>query len=118
MISVLIAAAVGAGLFATFANWKQVVKWLKDFVNALIGIFTTVAKGVAHAAGAFIEKVQEGVAAISHKLYYEEEGHYVEEVRVRQLPENELPSWAKRKLNVYQETDITEEVESELRMTL
>ena len=109
-----------AAAMAIAANWKEVVKWFKDFVTALSGLFASVIKGIAHAGAAFITVVKEGVAGVMHKLYYEEEGHYVEEVRVRHLQENELPAWAKRKLNktAKTETEITDEMESELKMTL
>ena len=107
-----------AAAFAVVANWKSIVKWFKDFVTALIGLFQTALKGIAHAAAAFIETAREGFANINHKLYYEEDNHYVEEIRVRQIPENELPDWAKRKLNTRREQDISNEVERELRLTL
>lgn len=125
MLATIILTTLGglAAAFAVAKNWKSVVQWFKDFVTGLIGIFTTVAKGVAHAAAAFIKVAKEGFADLMHKLYYEEDGHYVEEVRVRHLQENELPDWAKKKLqqsttSANNESNITREMESELQMTL
>ena len=116
--TIIMGLGVVAGLFATFANWKEIVKWFKDFITALKDLFVTTLKGIAHAAAAFIQVVKEGVAALMHKLYYKEEGQWVEEVRRRVVPENELPAWAKKKLNIQEETDITENLQEELKMTL
>lgn len=104
--------------FAVVKNWKAILQWFKDFVTALISLFSTVIKGVAHAAAAFIEVAIQGFADLKHKLYYEEDDHYVEEIRVRQLSEDQLPTWAKKKLNRRSETDVTNEIESEIQMTL
>lgn len=104
--------------FAVAANWKSIVKWFKDFVTALISIFQTVAIGVAHAAAAFMEVVAQGFVDLKHKLYYEEDDHFVEEIRVRQLSEDQLPPWAKKKLTSNRETDVSKEIESEIQMTL
>ena len=104
---------------AVMANWDEVKKWFRDFIKALTGIFVTVAKGVAHAAGAFVEVVKNGFANIMHKLYYQEGNHYVEEIRTRELPENKLPDWARRKISQTSgEVDVTPEMENELEMTI
>lgn len=119
MISGLIIALGAVALtFAVVKNWKSILQWFKDFVTALISLFSTVIKGVAHAAAAFIEVAIQGFADLKHKLYYEEDDHYVEEIRVRQLSEDQLPAWAKKKLNRRSETDVTNEIESEIQMTL
>lgn len=118
-LAVAVAAVLGPPvIMATMKHWKEIVNWFKDMFTGLVHVFATVGKGIAHAMGAFIETVSNGIAELSNKLYYEEEGHYVEEVRVRHLSEDQLPAWAKKKLNVGQETDITDEVQQELRMTL
>ena len=65
-----------------------------------------------------MEVAAEGMVDMKHKLYYEEDDHYVEEIRVRQLPESGLPDWAKQKLNRSQETQVTDEMQNVLQMKL
>ena len=122
MIAVAGLGAVAATM-AIVANWEEVKKWFRDFTKALFGIFTTTIKGVSHAAGAFAKVMREGITGIMHKLLYQEGNHYVEEIRTRELEEDKLPAWAKKKLKQAQaspekEADITEETEQELKMTL
>ena len=108
-----------AAAMAIMANWDEVKKWFRDFIKALVGIFTTVGRGAWHAAGAFVDVVKKGFADIMHKLYYQEGNHYVEEIRTREMPENKLPDWVQRKLNQNRgEVDVTPEMERELEMTI
>ena len=58
-----------AAAMAIMANWDEVKKWFRDFIKALVGIFTTVGRGAWHAAGAFVDVVKKGFADIMHKLY-------------------------------------------------
>ena len=118
MITVILGGLAIAAALATFARWDEVVSWLKAFVQTLIGLFTSVAKGIAHAAAVFVEVVTEGMAGVMHKLYFKENGQYIEQVRTRTVPESELPAWAKKKLNKYHETEISNDVERELQLTL
>lgn len=108
-----------AATMAIMANWEEVKKWLRDFVKALSGIFVTIGQGLYHAAGVFINVIKKGFSDVMHKLYYQEGNHYVEEIRTRELPENQLPAWAKKKLQQNSgEVDVSQNVENELQMTL
>lgn len=124
MVSVIAAAIAGLGaiaaLMAVFANWDAVKAWFRDFVTALKGLFTSTLKGIAHAAGAFVKVLKEGMAATMHKLYYKDNGQYVEEIRTRVVPEKALPPWAKAKLKESHgmEAEMTEPLQQELKMTL
>ena len=70
MIPALLAAlAIGGILVVAF--WDEIVDWLKKLVAGLRRMFSELKKKIAHAAGAFIERVERGLAAIRHKLYYQ-----------------------------------------------
>lgn len=116
MIPVLLAAlAIGGVLVVAF--WDDIVDWLKQLVAGLRQMFSEIKKKVAHAAGAFIERVENKLAAIRHKLYYQEEGEWVEETTTRKIKENEIPPNIRRKIHNY-ETEVTDEVEQELALSL
>ena len=115
---IIIGIGVLAATFAVVKNWSEIKQWFKDFVSALADIFTYTLKGVAHAAAAFMEVVKSGIEHFKHKLYYKEENHYVEEIRVREVQEDQLPAWARQKLNPAQETNVTREIENEIQLTL
>ena len=108
--------ALAVGM-AAVKHWKEIVQWLKDIVVNLIQIFSTIAIAATNAAFVFVKMMYEGVAGIIHKLYYEENGQIIERVTTRTLPKSELPDWAKNKIGM-QETNITQEVENELKLKL
>ena len=52
---------------------------------------------------------------IAHKLYYQEDGQWIEETTTRKIPESEVPPAIRDKVYAQQkEEDITEEIEEEL----
>lgn len=99
-IALIIAGALGAAAaaMAIFAHWDEVKTWLRDFVTTLKDLFLTTLKGVAHAAATFMKVLKDGMAATMHKLYYQEKGQYIEEIRTRVVPQQQLPEWAQKKL--------------------
>ena len=52
-----------------------------------------------------------------HKLYYKENGKWVEKTTVREIDESEVPAWAKEGLTA-KEKDVTERYEKELELTV
>lgn len=123
-IAMIIVGVIGAAAaaMAIFAHWDEVKTWLRDFVTALRDLFVTTLKGVAHAAATFMKVLKDGMSATMHKLYYQEKGQYIEEVRTRVVPKQQLPEWAQRKLaNSYGaevETDAVIEQNEGLTLTL
>ena len=115
IIGGIIAAAGGA--YVIYKNWDQIVDWLSGFVNALKEAFSKFKKNVAHAAQVVGQKMKDGLAAIKHKLFYKEDGKWIEEVTKRELPEDEVPPFIRAKI-AKQERDITNEMEEELQMEL
>ena len=104
-------------IIAALAIGGILVDWLKKLVDGLRRMFSELKKKIAHAAGAFIERVERGLAAIRHKLYYQEQGEWVEETTTRKIQESEIPPNIRRKIR-NRETEVTDEVEEELQLSL
>ena len=111
ILAILATLAIG-GVFAV-AFWDEIVEWLKKLVADLRRMFSELKKEIAHAVGAFIERIERGLAAIRHKLYYQEEGAWIEKTTTRKIKESEIPE----NIRNY-ETEVTDEVEEELELTL
>lgn len=119
MIPVIIAGIVAAagGGYLIYKNWDQIVNWLSGFVSALKEAFLKKMRGIAHAAQVVGQKIKDGIAAIKHKLFYKEDGHWIEETTKREIPEDQVPPFIRKKI-ARQENDISEEMEEELQMEL
>lgn len=115
MIPALIALGIGGILAAAF--WDEIVDWLKKLVNGIKALFSRAVKKVAHAAAGFIQRVENGLAALRHKLYYKEQGQWVEETTTRKIKESEVPARIRRLIS-RQEEEITDELEEELQLSL
>ena len=116
MIPALLAAlAIGGILVVAF--WDDIVNWLKKLAREIKAMFSRISKKIAHAVAGFIQRVENGLAAIRHKLYYKEQGQWVEETTTRKIKESEVPPRI-RNLISSQEEDITEELEDELQLSL
>lgn len=61
-------------------------------------------------------KQSNDTATLIHKIYYREDGEWVEQIIPRKLLFDTIPEWAKEKLVVFvnDEVDITKELEAEL----
>lgn len=102
---------------AIVAFWDEIVDWMKKLVSKLRSLFSTTFKRVAHAAAGFIQRVENGLAAIRHKLYYKEQGQWVEQTTTRKIKESEVPASIRARISA-QETEVTEELEEELHLSL
>ena len=97
-----------------FKDWKEFKTWLKDLNAAVKELFGTTLKDTPHMTIITIKSSKEGMAELRHKLYYKDRNGLLEETRTRIVPANTLPLWAKDKLTLSEEVEITEEVEQEL----
>ena len=52
-----------------------------------------------------------------HKLYYKENGKWIEKTTTREIDESQVPEWAKAGL-LEKETDVTARYQKELELTL
>ena len=118
MLPLLIAAGLAIGGVVIVANWNSIANWLKDFVPKLRAVWNSVRKNVPHGARIFGDIIVEGaerLARIIHKLYYKENGQWIEETTTRKVSEDEVPASIRNKIN-RKEADITEEIEKELKL--
>ncbi len=89
--------------------WKQVVNWLILICEAV--------KNIAHAAEVFAKTVKNELIKLKYVLYYKEEGNWIQETTTREISENEVPERLRRAIS-RQETNISNEIEQELELTL
>ena len=118
MLPLLIAAGLAIGSVVIAANWNSIVNWLKDFVPKLRAAWNSVRENVPHGARIFGDIIVEGAERLSrimHKLYYKENGQWIEETTTRKVSEDEVPASIRNKIN-RKEADITEEIEKELKL--
>ena len=118
MFPLLIAAGLAIGGVVIAANWNSIVNWLKDFVPKLRAAWNSVRENVPHGARIFGDIIVEGAERLSrimHKLYYKENGQWIEETTTRKVSEDEVPASIRNKIN-RKEADITEEIEKELKL--
>ena len=118
MIPVLIGLGVLIGGALIVANWDKIVDWLNDFIPKLKEAWAEMREYVPHAAriyGDVIVKGSDLLARIIHKLYYKQDGQWVEETTTRMCDESEVPEAIRQKIKK-QEADITEESEKELKL--
>ena len=118
MLPLLIVAGLAIGSVVIAANWDSIVNWLKDFVPKLRAAWNSVRENVPHGARIFGDIIVEGAERLSrimHKLYYKENGQWIEETTTRKVSEDEVPASIRNKIN-RKEADITEEIEKELKL--
>ena len=115
MIPVLIGLGAIVGGYLVVANWEEVTKWLQDFLPKIQEILKST--GIADYAAKLFSSVEDGVLRLVHKLYYKENGKWIEQTTTREIDESQVPEWAKAGLNA-KETDVTERYEKELELTV
>jgi len=121
MLPLIAVIAAAGGAFLVYKNWDQIKNWLSDFIPKIKELFERKMQGIAHAAAVVAEKVKDTVAAIKHRLFYKEEGKWMEETTKREIPESEVPPFIRAKIAAQEkamekEADITHEMELELNM--
>ena len=108
-----LALLVGGILVVTW--WDEIVDWLKDIVPKINKYFQDLPQQIAHASAVFIQRINNGMVAIRHKLYYKEEGTWTEETTTRKVKESEVPPFIRDKIR-NREENITKEMEQELEL--
>lgn len=105
---------IGLGaLFLVVNYWEEIVNWLKNLVvsihEALINI--------AHAIDVLAQKVKNFIIEFIYKVYYKQQGKWIEEKTIREIPESEVPPHIRNKVK-NRETIVNKEIEQELGLTL
>lgn len=109
MIPVLLLAAVGG--FLAYQNWDEMLKWLQDFLPKI----SEALDGVVKYSAKLFSSVEGGVLRLVHKLYYRENGKWIEKTTTREIDESQVPEWAKADLGE-EEVDVTERYQEKLEL--
>lgn len=115
MIPVLIGLGAIVGGFMVYENWEQITNWLKDFMPKIQEALKS--SGVTEYAAKLFSSVSNGALTLVHRLYYKENGKWIEKTTTREIDESQVPEWAKAGLRE-KETDVTERYQKELELTL
>lgn len=110
MIPVLVLGALVGG-FLAYQNWDEMVKWLQDFLPKI----NQALEGVVKYSAKLFSSVDNGVLRLVHKLYYRENGKWIEKTTTREIDESQVPEWAKADLGE-EETDVTDRYQKELEL--
>ena len=94
-------------------SWKA----LKSFFRYLVKKLRIIMRGIANAAVIVGEKIREGVAQLKHKLFYKEDGKWIQETTGVEITEEEVPPYIRAKI-IRQKADITREMELELGLSI
>lgn len=116
----IIKAAVTAIDGANYFNctWSELCEWFKKFIIDLKKSLKEKMSDIPHTACMFGKLVGNAVAEISHRLYYYNgDDKWMEESTIRQINEDEVPPRILAKIAA-QETEITNEMETELQLTI
>ena len=120
MVPVLVAAAVaaaGGAAYYVYKHWDEICSWFSNFLSNLKDAIAKRMRGIANAAVIVGEKIRTGIAQLKHKLFYKEDGKWMEETTKREVSEEEVPPYIRAKI-ARQEADITQEMEMELGMSV
>ena len=115
MIPLLLGLGALVGGALVVANWEEVENWLKEFLPKLKTALKET--GIVDYAAKLFSSVEGNVMRLVHRLYYKENGKWVEKTTVREIDESEVPAWAKEGLSA-KEKDVTERYEKELELSV
>ena len=114
MIPALLA-VVALGGYLVVTNWKEIEGWLKEFLPVVQNALKEA--GIYDYAAKLFSSIEGNVMRLVHRLYYKENGKWVEKTTVREIDESEVPEWAKAGLSA-KEKDVTARYEKELELQL
>ena len=81
MIPVLLGLGAIVGGILVVANWEEIEGWLKEFLPKLQATLKEV--GIADYAAKLFSTIEGNVMRLIHKLYYKENGKWVEKTTVK-----------------------------------
>lgn len=116
MIPLLIGLGVLIGGVLVVAYWDEIIDWLDDFIPKLKQAWKQVRPFVPAAAAIYGDLIIEGadtMVKIMHKLYYKENGEWMEQTTTRKVNADNVPAHIRNKIS-YQEADITSTIQPEL----
>ena len=114
MIPMLVLGALVGGLVVV-TKWDEITKWLEDFLPQIQTAMKNL--GIGDYAAKLFSNVEDGALRLVHRLYYKENGKWIEKTTTREIDESQVPEWAKAGLS-NKETDVTSRYEKELELTV
>ena len=115
MIPLLIGLGAVVGGYLVVTNWQEIEGWLKEFLPKLQNALKDA--GIVDYAAKLFSSIEGNVMRLVHRLYYKENGKWVERTTVREIDESEVPAWAKEGLGE-KESDVTARYEKELELSV
>lgn len=115
MIPLLLGLGALVGGALVVARWDEIEGWLKEFLPKLQTVLKET--GIVDYAAKLFSSVEGNVMRLVHRLYYKENGKWVEKTTVREIDESEVPAWAKEGLTA-KEKDVTARYEKELELSV
>jgi hypothetical protein len=115
MIPLLLGLGALVGGYLVVTNWQEIEGWLKDFLPKLQTALQNA--GVIDYAAKLFSSIEGNVMRLVHRLYYKENGKWVEKTTIREIDESEVPAWAKEGLTA-KESDVTDRYEKELELSV
>lgn len=113
MIPVLVGLGALVGGYLVVTNWEEVTKWLQELMAELQDSLKKL--GVEGYTAKLFSNIQDGALKLVHRLYYKENGKWIEKTTTREIDESQVPEWAKAGLTE-KETDVTARYEQELQL--
>jgi len=113
MIPLLIGLA-GIGAYLVYSNWQEVENWLKYDPMDILKTEMQEAEINDYAAEIFSTK-EGNIVRIILRIYYKENGKWVEKTTVREIDESEVPAWAIEGLTA-KEQNVTERYRENLAL--
>ncbi|MBR4642763.1 MAG: hypothetical protein IKO74_08620 [Selenomonadaceae bacterium] len=107
--------AIGVVGYLVVTKWDEIEGWLKEFLPKLQDALKET--GIVDYAAKLFSSVEGNILRLVHRLYYKENGKWVEKTTVREIDESEVPAWAKEGLTA-KESDVTARYEKELELTV
>lgn len=122
MLPLLIGAALLIGGTLVVLYWEDVKDWITKLVNDLKVIWPRLKPHVPYAVAVYGDLILDGLdtlISIMHKIYYQEDGTWVEETTTRKIKSSEVPEHIRKKIEAQRSaTDITDDIERELELTI
>lgn len=115
MIPVLLGVGAIVGGVLVAAKWEEITGWLMEFVPKLQETLKSL--GIGEYAAKLFSSVENGTLSLVHRLYYKENGKWIEKTTTREIDESQVPEWAKQGLSA-KETDVTDRYKQELELTM
>ena len=107
--------AIGVVGYLVVTKWDEIEGWLKELLPKLQDALKET--GIVDYAAKLFSSVEGNILRLVHRLYYKENGKWVEKTTVREIDESEVPAWAKEGLTT-KESDVTARYEKELELTV